>query len=354
MVWKERLPLVHTAAGIGLSGRVLTVGVYGYLLLMLCVTMVVRFAGDQWWLATVLLFSPRWLFAVPVIVLIPFAAWHTLWLLVPLAVTSMIIVFPLMGYNLPLKRDHSSVIAGSKMLRIATLNVDSGRLDAARLFDVIRRAAVDIAALQECPLELEDHVPAGWYMVAERGLAVISRYPVTTGRVVQVTAPRSNWPGTYLLQTVVHAPGGDLAFCSLQFPTARFGLQQVLDRYTILSPSRKDLLVEETGFRWRVALETQRNIEALKLPVIIAGDFNTPADSPLYRQVWNEYANAFSSVGLGFGWTQRVDIKGLPFSTRIDHILSGRGLTPRLCQVGPDVGSDHLLLLADISRNPTH
>jgi hypothetical protein len=181
-------------------------------------------------------------------------------------------------------------------------------------------------------------------------LAVLSRFPVTAGKVVQVTAPRSNWPGTYLLQTIVHAPDGDLAFCSLQFPTARFGLQRVLDRRTILSQSRKDLLVEETDFRWRVAQQVRRHIEILTLPVIVAGDFNTPPDSSLYRQVWNGYANAFSNVGLGFGWTQRVSIRGLSFSTRIDHILSGRGLVPRLCQVGPDVGSDHLPLLADISR----
>ena len=37
------------------------------------------------------------------------------------------------------------------------------------------------------------------------------------------------------------------------------------------------------------------------------------------------------------------------FGVRIDHVLTGDGWRCRRCWVGPDVGSDHLPLLADLS-----
>jgi len=181
-------------------------------------------------------------------------------------------------------------------------------------------------------------------------VAIISRFQLCKVNTVQITPPKSQWPGTYLLHTVVHAPGGDIAFCSIHLPTPRFGLMQLLDRYTLFRPSRSSLFYEETAFRKTVALEISRYIEKISLPVIIAGDFNTPVDSTLYKLIWNDFANAFSERGVGFGWTQRVSVRGYSYSSRVDHILTGKGLTPLLCEVGPDIGSDHLPLIADIAR----
>jgi endonuclease/exonuclease/phosphatase (EEP) superfamily protein YafD len=69
----------------------------------------------------------------------------------------------------------------------------------------------------------------------------------------------------------------------------------------------------------------------------------------LFRTVWGGYRNAFSETGFGYGWTQRVSVRGLPIGIRIDHVLTRNGLKPLLCEVGPDMGSDHLPLIADVA-----
>ena len=48
-------------------------------------------------------------------------------------------------------------------------------------------------------------------------------------------------------------------------------------------------------------------------------------------------------------YAQRTRIKGLPIGIRIDHLLTGPGLVPKVCEVGPDIGSDHLPVIADLA-----
>lgn len=338
-------------AGMSKTGTFTSWCVWGYLLLTLCLVLVVRLAGDQWWVATVLLFSPRWLFSLPLLLLVPLVARYNRWLWIPLALTALIIFVPFMGFNLPVTHSAVSNSSGTDVIRVLTLNVDTGKCNPAKLAAFIKESAVDVVALQEHSDTLKLTLPTGWQMISQRGLAIFSHFPLSQVKTIQVIPPRSIWPGTYLLHATVHAPGGDIAFCSLQLPTPRIGLLQVLDRYTFLRPARKDTLVEETAYRWRVAQEVQRYVASLSLPVIIAGDFNTPIDSSLYRQVWSRFSNVFSKVGWGYGRTQRVSIQGLAYSARIDHILTGNGLVPRVSEVGPDVGSDHLPLIADLARN---
>ena len=73
-----------------------------------------------------------------------------------------------------------------------------------------------------------------------------------------------------------------------------------------------------------------------------------PTDSCIYRRDWNDYRSAFSGAGLGFGYTERVRVRGLSWGVRIDHVLTGSSWRCRSCRVGADVGSDHLPLVADL------
>jgi endonuclease/exonuclease/phosphatase family metal-dependent hydrolase len=80
---------------------------------------------------------------------------------------------------------------------------------------------------------------------------------------------------------------------------------------------------------------------------IVAGDFNMPVESVIYRKDWSDCRNAFSSVGRGFGYTRILR----RFSVRIDHVLTcGEGWTPVRAFIGPDLGSDHLPLIVDLKR----
>jgi endonuclease/exonuclease/phosphatase (EEP) superfamily protein YafD len=153
-----------------------------------------------------------------------------------------------------------------------------------------------------------------------------------------------------MLHATVKTPDGDITFCSVHLPTARPGLQAILDRKTLISFARKELLVTETAYRKRTSARVKQAIEPLPEPAIVAGDFNMPVDSAIYRQSWSDYANAFSVAGFAYGPTGFASVRGFSFGIRIDHILTGKGLKARYAATGPDVGSDHRPLIADIQR----
>jgi endonuclease/exonuclease/phosphatase (EEP) superfamily protein YafD len=305
-------------------------------------------AGDRWWPATMLLFGPRWLVSLPLLLLIPLAIRYCRRLLLPLAIAALIIAGPFMHFTIPLGRVVNANSSGGYKLRVLTCNVDQAVYDRAEFIRIIKDMSVDIVALQEFPAETKLSLPVGWNMVATSGYAIMSRFPLLTVKTVSVKRPKETWAFTCLLHAIVHTPNGEIDVCSIQLPTPRVGLQHILDRHTGVRPSRSGLLYEETAFRYSVALEARRYIETLSRPVIIAGDFNTPVDSTLYRSVWNDFINTFSEAGSGYGWTQRVAVGGFSYSARIDHILIQKGLSPLLSVVGPDLGSDHLPVISDV------
>lgn len=319
-----------------------------YLIVVTSLWWLMTYVGEQWWLTTVLLFAPRWMVALPLLVLVPLAVWRDWRALIPLGVAGIVVVVLFMGFNIPLNK-HSGVDTGkATTLRVMSYNILGGMVNAEEFSVFLQQSAVDIVALQECPEEFKLPLPRGWHSAKRRGLAIMSRYPIRSVIPVEVLQPQDQWPGTYLLQAVIQVPETDVAFCSLHLPSPRFGLQAVLDKTTLVRPSRKGLLEKQLLGRQFVAEKLHNYIKDLKLPVIIAGDFNTTVDSSLYRQFWSGYNNVFSATGWGFGWTQRAAVRGLPVRARIDHILTNDRLRPLMGEIGPDLGSDHLPLIADI------
>ncbi|WP_168205988.1 endonuclease/exonuclease/phosphatase family protein [Geobacter sp. FeAm09] len=318
---------------------------WGYLVFVMATWLAVFLGGDRWWPATVFLFSPRWFVSLPLMVMVPLAAWANRRSLMPLFAAAVIIFGPLMGLCLPLPQAKS---VPGPVLRVLTCNVQTGDFNAAALSALIRDSGADIVALQECPPEFRIALPREWQSVQDGELVVLARYPLQKSGSLQALHPPHQWPRTCLLQCVITVPWGKVAFNTVHLPSPRYGLQTILDRTTLFSLSRKGLLIEETAHRKRVAREAQRAVAQSPLPVIVAGDFNMPADSTIYRDVWGRYANAFSEKGTGYGRTEFASMRGIKVGVRIDHILAGNGLGIRVCETGPDVGSDHLPLIADI------
>jgi endonuclease/exonuclease/phosphatase (EEP) superfamily protein YafD len=79
-------------------------------------------------------------------------------------------------------------------------------------------------------------------------------------------------------------------------------------------------------------------------PLLVAGDFNLPVESTIYQQSWSGFLNAFSEAGMGLGYTFVTRWSGV----RIDHILAGSGWRCRHCWVGPNLGSPHRPVIADL------
>ena len=79
-------------------------------------------------------------------------------------------------------------------------------------------------------------------------------------------------------------------------------------------------------------------------PVLAAGDFNMPPDDSTMVALRSAFRFAFEEGGWGYGYTRPTRCPWF----RIDHILASPEWQVTRCWVGPDFGSDHLPLLADV------
>jgi len=330
-----------------LIGSILRYIIWSSPVVLLVIWAIMFFVGDSWWLPNMLLFGPRWMLCLPLLLLIPFAILNNRQLLLPLSVSLLVVAGLIMRFNLPIAK-LNTYTDPNKTIRVLTCNLDSTKNDAPDIIPLLKAYSVDIAAMQESFWSKFD-LPAGWQMINEHGLVIVSRYPISKVKSIKIRQPKEQWSGTFLLHATIHTPDRDLALCTIHLPTPRPGLMRILDKYTVFRPSRSELFYQEVAKRRSVAMELRSYVDGLKMPVIVAGDFNAPVDSPLYRSVWGDFSNAFSEVGFGYGWTQRAIISGFSYSARIDHILTGKGLVPRLSEIGPDIGSGHLPLIADIT-----
>jgi vancomycin resistance protein VanJ len=319
--------------------------VWLYVVAVLAVWLLIRLGGDRWWLATVMLFGPRWIYGLPLLLLVPAAALVRRRLLLPLAASGIVVVGPLAGFCLPWGR---LLVPAGPVVRILTCNVDGSAVNPDALSKLVEDEQPDVVALQECWGGVQYRWPAGWYVRQQGELLVASRYPIR--EVASVSGRRTGhvWPRLSLFNCIITTPDRDVDFCCVHMPSPRYGVARVLDRSTLLRPSRSGLIDEEDAERWRQSDGAAKLIENASDAVILAGDFNMPVDSTIYRQVWSRYTNAFSTSGLGFGHTICADVRGWRFGIRIDHVLTRSAWWPRRCWVGPDIGSDHLPLLADL------
>ena len=109
----------------GLWGWLLTVLAIGYPAALLAVILTLRFVGERWWLSAAVLYLPRIGFALPLpfIVLLLLVS-RRYWLLLGQLVALVLLLFPLMGLQLPGARPSPS--QGAFHLRVVTYNIATG------------------------------------------------------------------------------------------------------------------------------------------------------------------------------------------------------------------------------------
>ncbi len=319
-------------------GLVAAIVLYAITIFGLAVWM--RLRGDRAWLATLFLFGPRWICAVPMLVLVPLAAvWFRRGLGL-LAIIGVVIAGPIMGFQLHLFNDSAPF-----KLRVLTCNVAQRDYRVADLASLIDELRPDVVALQEVKLVPPKLVwPEGWHVVFNDELLVACRYPIwQRGTVRRPTVPGKLAAIRYQIQF----PGRDVQLFNLHLMTPRPGLEAVLDRKRGVDLSgipRLNAILrkrdEETKFvgQW---------VDSFPEPKIIVGDFNMPVESTIYRRYWSSMRNAFSTTGFGLGFTKMTEKRGWTYGARIDHILYSPPWHCVRAWVGPDIGSDHRPLVAD-------
>jgi vancomycin resistance protein VanJ len=182
-------------------------------------------------------------------------------------------------------------------------------------------------------------MPPGWKVIGQGGNRVASGLPIRfDGHLEIAPLGASGRLDRYVLVT----PDGEVVLINLHLPTPRPGIEAALgSKFRDLSELRR--IVEIRAEASRVA----RGWMGTSVPnIILAGDFNMPIESRIYRDNWSGFRNAFSEAGTGWGTTKQTSWFGI----RIDHILYTTPWQCRKAWVGPAMGSDHRPLIADLAR----
>jgi endonuclease/exonuclease/phosphatase (EEP) superfamily protein YafD len=326
---------------------VLTILSLGHLAAMCILAAMLWLFADAWWPATILLFIGRWIFVAPLIVLLPAAIAFRRPLVAPLVLSLVIGLGPLMGFRTGWRRVLTH--PAGEQVRVVTLNTGSSNLVAATLPALLSEWAAQIVAFQECGPALKEAIQQlnGWFHHSVRGLCTLTRFPMRDSMVMDRSVfARNNNAGALtggaadVVRYTLDLPQGPIGVTNLHLETPRKGLEGFLHG----SPTPR-LLRANTEIRDLESELARRWVNQGTAPALVLGDFNTPAESRIFRKSWGDLTDAFSRVGFGLGMTRNNGW----IRVRIDHVLTGPGWYADRAVVGRDVGSDHWPLIVDLT-----
>jgi len=318
--------------------RVLAALCWAYLVAALGVWLALQFA-EEWWPATVLMFSPRWVFALPLVVLVPAAVFlRSVRSASVLLVATLVVGWPVMGFNVPWQR-LADPAPGGESFRVMTLNMHYSKADPGPLEALVAATRPDVVAVQEWPGSERSALRAdpGWHVHSTPRLFLASRHPIQ--KAVELgdnSVGEKASSARYELET----PAGTVHVFSLHTATDRRGLSDVIRERA----GGQAEVIANSALRRRQCEYVAGEAAKCRGPVVVVGDFNTPPESPIFPQVWGGYRDAFRASGWGWGYT----FIGAKTTVRIDHVLAGPGWGVTACRVGPPVGSPHRSVIADL------
>jgi endonuclease/exonuclease/phosphatase (EEP) superfamily protein YafD len=146
--------------------------------------------------------------------------------------------------------------------------------------------------------------------------------------------------GGRLDRFTLDTPDGEVVVVNLHLPTPRPGIEMAMQS-KLGNLTELHRLIEIRGEASRVA---RAWIGAPVPNMILAGDFNMPVESRIYRDNWSIFPNAFSQAGNGWGTTKQTRW----FGTRIDHILYTAPWSCKNAWIGASMGSDHRPMIAEL------
>jgi endonuclease/exonuclease/phosphatase (EEP) superfamily protein YafD len=316
-----------------------------YALAVLTVLGSIRWGGDGWWGVTVVLFTPRWLFLVPVFGLAAasglmkcFGQW------VLHGAIALVVAGPLMGFNLPVQRLLNPA-AGGEHVRIATYNMGMDPIRAGAFAAWAERHQVDVICFQEGVRDdprLVEFLARGWNVNRRRSIA--SRFPIVEELepLPQLYESESRYSSD-VERVRVRTPGGrEVVVVSVHLPTLRPGFERLF---------QGDVKGLELHVDWW-ARELSRTLSLLAeqsdLPTLVGGDFNMPPDDSTMAALRTSFRFAFEESGWGYGYTRPARYPWV----RIDHLMASPEWDVISCRIGPDFGSDHLPFLAEFTLPP--
>ena len=227
------------------------------------------------------------------------------------------------------RSDGNAGHGGSVSIRVLSFNVLCSNDHCGELLDWVRKADPDVAFFAEVDpkweAELEKLRPTlPYHAVIARednfGVAVLSKIPLRDTRLITA---------------------GDLPTAAIRVEIEVAGKPLVVIGAHPPPPLGPSLTKERDRTLASLADEARQNSTAL----VVMGDFNATPWCGCMRPMYGAGLRD-ARRGLEFGptWRRTNLIIGIP----IDHLLLKGGVSAAGCQTGPDLGSDHRPLLAEL------
>lgn len=306
--------------------------------------------SESWWLGTMVVYLPRAPWVFPALILIPLSVrWGWKPVVINIA-AGLLALGPVMnwqtgGFFRP------AVDRNAYRLTVVSCNVQSFRPKFDQVVLELERIGPDVVLFQEA---FEDHallatVFDGWNVHRVNEYLVASKLPL---KFISTTFV----PGFERVTAVryeVETPMGPVTVFNVHQTSPRHSLTE-LKPWSPLTGTGVETVEQETTLRDVEAMKTRAYTapEGLDQPVVIAGDFNMPNDSSLFRKHWGSLTDAYALASVGYGYTSPCTGNKLwPVNTpwaQVDHILANQDWQVERCWIGTSAGSDHRLIAAQL------
>jgi vancomycin resistance protein VanJ len=306
---------------------------------LLAIVVLFRVVGERWWPLAPLLYLPRIVLGLPLLLLVPLV-WraHARRLWIPVVASVPLLLFPLLGLTVSLPHR-----GGAPALQVMSYNIWFGRRGAPAIFRELDAARPDVVAVQAFSPELgpafRAHLP-GWYFDEDGDFFLASRFPIRDSLRPPPLGDSDGTPAAFRRYTL-ETPLGPLDLFNSHPYSVRDGIDGLRERDAQLSQRLSDNVTIRRLQVAALAAEARRSSR----PVIVVGDFNLPGLSQILGEHLGTYRDGFASAGMGFGYT--FPTNQMPW-LRLDRILVGDGLRVRGFSVGGGGGSDHRPVVAEI------
>ena len=293
-------------------------------------------SGDRLWPVALLSTFLHWAL-LPSFVLLPAMIWARRWPTAAMLGMNVVLFLGLFG---GLFLPPAPGPADSYDLTVMTCNLENDSTEPDALVAALRSLEADVVALQELTVEqaaaierdLQESYPyQALYGAGIPGKGLLSRYPILEETLFYLQAQR------------------------LPYLRATLAVEGAVTPVTVIvaQPPPPHLV----GASYRIPPGAAAEIGSLAEmsaaggPVVLLGDFNMTDQNDNYALLAEAgLTDAFRAVGQGFGttWPAR-GIGPLRRLVRIDYVWHSAHFRAVAAWVGPDVGSDHLPVLARLA-----
>lgn len=318
------------------------------LCLMFALYLFERNVAERNWLETLITYAPQHFFGAPALILLCMSVFRRD--MRPIIINSLALCFfaaAILGLCIPWRSAAWSMqghLQGKHTtIRVITYNIHHSMAGGIAVADEISKANPDIIVLQEANAVLKwsntvneiQRLKCGKYKIDYGELAILSRYPIKYYAPCQMESKT----GRIYLKATLDISGHGVDIINVHLNSSLRPWSYISNQANII-----EKVESSSSLRAYQVKAMLNDLNTIKTPLIIAGDFNTPPRGMVYAKFTRIYSDAFASAAWGFGNTFRSDVPAL----RIDYIFLGGGARAKHCYVPVTQASDHRPVVAEI------